>query len=84
VRRLLLAGAALGVVNALVAVLVLEVVWSLTPDSFGWFAYAPLQPNTVLDVYRPFPWEWVALPAVLLPLNAVAVLLLARRLAARV
>ena len=67
----------LGLLNAVVAVVCLSLVDLATPDSFGWFAYAPLNEVVVEDPR--FPWEYVALPLALLVTNAVAVTALLRR-----
>ncbi len=67
----------LGVLNAVVAVVALSLVDLATPDTFGWFAYAPLNDVVVEDPR--FPWEYVVLPLVLVVTNALAVPLLLRR-----
>ncbi len=67
----------LGILNALVAVVALALVEVATPDEFGWFAYAPLGQVVVRDPR--FPWRYVAVPAALLALNAVAVPICLRR-----
>ncbi len=61
----------LGLLNAAVAVLVIVLVELATPDTFGWYAYAPLDQVVVRDPR--FPWALVAVPLVLLVANAVAV-----------
>ena len=69
-RRTLLAGLLLGVLNAVVAVAVLALVELLTPDEFGWFAYAPLDEVVVRDPR--FPWQYVAVPLALVATDLVA------------
>lgn len=74
-RRPLLAGLLLGLLNASVALVTLVVVRALTPDTVGWFAYAPLddaQPDSR------FPWAYVVVPLALLVADALAVPLLLR------
>ena len=68
----------LGVLNALVAVVAMALVELATPDEFGWFAYAPLDEVVVRDPR--FPWHYVAVPAALLALNAIAVPVCLRKL----
>ena len=68
----------LGALNAVVAVATLALVQALTPDSFGWFAYAPLNEGVVQDPH--FPWQFVAVPIALLLANLLTVPPLLRRL----
>ena len=75
--RPLTAALLLGVLNAVVAVVALSLVDLATPDTFGWFAYAPLDEVVVEDPR--FPWEYVVLPVALVVTNAVAVTALLRR-----
>ena len=75
--RPLTAALLLGVLNAVVAVVCLALVDLATPDTFGWFAYAPLDDVVVEDPR--FPWAYVVLPVVLVVTNAVAVTALLRR-----
>jgi heme/copper-type cytochrome/quinol oxidase subunit 1 len=70
VKRLAVLGLLLGALNAVAAVAVLYAVELAAPDEFGWFAYSPLNENVVYDSYG-FAWEYLALPAVLVALNAV-------------
>ena len=73
----MLLGLLLGVVNALAAVAALCAVSRAAADeAVGWFAYAPLQED-VYDVG--FPWEYLAVPAVLVVLNALLLPLAVRR-----
>lgn len=69
-RRPLIAGLLLGALNAVVAVVALAVVEALTPDDFGWYAYAPLD-DVVVDDPR-FPWHYVVVPLALLVTDLVA------------
>ncbi len=41
-ERPMTAAVALGLINAVIAVLALALVEVATPDEFGWYAYAPL------------------------------------------
>lgn len=66
----------LGALNALVAVAALALVEALTPDSFGWFAYAPVEQAVVPDPR--FPWRYVVVPLALVVLNALAAPVLLR------
>ena len=68
-NRSLAAGLVLGALNAFVALSTLALVEALTPDEFGWFAYAP--PNEVVDDPR-LPWHYVVLPLALLVANVLA------------
>lgn len=78
-KRLVLAGLLLGVINGLAAALSLYFVYRAAPDAaFGWFAYAPLNENVVLDYYG-FPWQYVVVPAVLVVLNGLLLPLAVRR-----
>lgn len=70
-RRPIIAGVVLGLLNAVVAAGALALVEVLTPDEFGWFAYAPLDDVVVQDPR--FPWRYVAVPLALLVTNALAV-----------
>ncbi len=69
-RRLLPAGLVLGFVNAVVAAGALALVEVLTPDEFGWFAYAPLNDVVVQDPR--FPWRYVVVPLALIVTNVLA------------
>jgi heme/copper-type cytochrome/quinol oxidase subunit 1 len=78
-KRLVLVGLLLGMVNGLVAALALYLVHRASPDAaYGWFAYAPLNENVVYDYYG-FPWQYVVVPAVLVVLNALLLPLAVRR-----
>lgn len=77
VSRFAVTGLALGVLNAFVALGALALVEALTPDEFGWFAYAPLNEVVVQDPR--FPWHYVVVPLALILANVVAVPVLARR-----
>ena len=76
-RRTLLAGLLLGLLNAVVAVAVLVLVELLTPDHFGWFAYAPIDEVVVRDPR--FPWQYVAVPLALVATDLVALPAFVRR-----
>lgn len=76
-RRTLLAGLLLGLLNAVVAVAVLVLVELLTPDELGWFAYAPLDEVVVRDPR--FPWQYVAVPLALVVTDLLALPAFARR-----
>ncbi len=76
-RRSLVAALLLGALNAVVAVATLALVHAVTPDDFGWFAYAPLNEAVVQDPR--FPWQYVAVPVALLFANTLAVPLFLRR-----
>lgn len=71
-KRLVLLGALLGLLNGLAAVAALHAVERAAPDELGWFAYAPLQEELVHSSYG-FPWEYAVVPAVLVALNALLV-----------
>ena len=77
-RRTVIAGLLLGLLNAVVALAVLALVEALTPDEFGWYAYAPLDEVLVRDPR--FPWQYVAVPLALVATNVVAVPASVRRL----
>lgn len=77
-QRPLIAALLLGVLNAVVAVVLLVLVDAATPDDFGWFAYAPLHDGVVLRDPR-FPWHYVVVPLVLVAINALVVPLYLRR-----
>lgn len=70
-RHPLVAGLLLGLLNAVVAVAALSLVEVLTPEEFGWFAYAPVDEVLVQDPR--FPWRYVAVPLALIATNLVAV-----------
>lgn len=77
-RRLLLLGLLLGALNGLVAIAALYLTHRAAPPAaYGWFSYAPLDENVVRDYYG-FPWEYVAVPAVLVVLNAICLPLAVR------
>lgn len=76
-HRPLVAALVFGVLNAVVAVVVLIVVDVATRDEFGWFAYAPLSDAVVGDPR--FPWHYVVVPLALLATNALAVSAYVRR-----
>lgn len=59
----------LGLMNAAIAVAALALVEVATPDSFGWYAYAPLEEVVVRDPR--FPWHYVVVPLSLLLANVV-------------
>lgn len=80
-NRSLAAGLALGALNAFVALATLAVVEALTPDEFGWFAYAPLN-DVVADDPR-FPWHYVVLPLALVVANVLALPVIIRRAVSR-
>ena len=80
-HRVFRAALLLGVVNAVAAVVALALVELATPDDFGWYAYAPRSEVVVQDPR--FPWHYVAVPVVLVVLNALAVPVLLRRLPRR-
>lgn len=73
-------GVLIGLANAVAAVATLAVVYALAPEvvTFGYFGRAPFGTDAVyesdaefiFDSYG-FPWEYVAVPAVLIVLNAV-------------
>lgn len=70
-RRPLTAGLLLALLNAVVGAAALVLVEVLTPDEFGWFAYAPL--NEVV-VQRPrFPWRYAVVPLALVVTNVLVV-----------
>ena len=76
-RRPVIAGLLLGLLNAVVALATLSLVELLTPDEFGWFAYAPIDEVVVQDP-RP-AWQYVAVPLALIATNLVALPAYARR-----
>lgn len=76
-NRSLRLGLLLGMLNAAVAVAALAVVEALTPQQFGWFAYAPLD-DVVVDDPR-FPWSYVAVPLSLILADVMAVGIYLRR-----
>lgn len=67
----------LGVLSAFVALLTLAAVEALTPNKFGWLAYAPLN-EVVVDDPR-FPWHYIVLPLALLVANVLALPVVARQ-----
>lgn len=67
----------LGFLNAAVAVATLALVDLLTPDEFGWFAYAPLNEAVVQDPR--FPWHYIAVSLALLVTNLLVVTTYFRR-----
>lgn len=69
-RRLIVAGLIFGILNALVGAASLALVAVLTPDEFGWFAYAPLNEVVVQDPR--FPWQNIVVPLALLVTNVLA------------
>ena len=69
-RPPLIAGLLLGLLNALVGAAALALVEVLTPDEFGWFAYAPLNEEVVRDPR--FPWRYVVVPLALVVTNVLA------------
>ena len=77
-KRLVVVGLLLGLVNGVAAAGVLYGVYKSAPKDFGWFAYAPLNENVEYDYYG-FPWEYVIVPAVLVALNALLLPLVVRR-----
>jgi hypothetical protein len=70
-RSPLIAGLLLGLLNALVGAAALALVEVLTPNEFGWFAYAPLKEVVVEDPR--FPWRYVVVPLTLVITNVLAV-----------
>lgn len=70
-RRPLVVGLLFGLLNALVGLAALVLVELLTPDDFGWFAYAPLDEAVVQDPR--FPWRYVVVPLSLVLANVLAV-----------
>lgn len=76
-RRSLTAGLTLGALNAVVAIATFAIVEALTPNDFGWFAYAPLNEVVVEDPR--FPWHYVVVPLALVVANVLAVPVLVRR-----
>ena len=80
-KRTVAAGLVLGVLNAGVALATLALVEALTPDEFGWFAYAPLN-EVVADDPR-FPWHYVVLPLALLVANVLVLPVMLRRVVDR-
>ena len=79
--RSLTAGLALGVLNAVVSIGTFAIVEALTPDEFGWFAYAPLN-EVVVDEPR-LPWHYVVVPLALVVANVLALPVLVRRVTRR-
>jgi hypothetical protein len=77
-RRLVLVGLLFGLLNGAAAAAALYGVHTAMPNEFGFFAYAPLNESVVYDSYG-FPWKYVAIPAVLLALNALLLPLAVRR-----
>lgn len=77
--RSLTAGLTLGALNAVVAIATFAIVEALTPNDFGWFAYAPLNEVVVEDPR--FPWHYVVVPLALVVANVLAVPVLVRRAA---
>ena len=77
-RRPVIAGLLLGVLNAVVAVAVLALVEAQAPDQFGWYAYAPLDEVVVRDPR--LPWLHLAVPLALVVTNVVAVTAVSRHL----
>ena len=75
--RSLVVGLVFGALNAVVAIATLALVNAVTPDNFGWFAYAPLNEDVVRDPR--FPWQYVAVPVALIVVNVLAVPFLLRR-----
>jgi hypothetical protein len=76
VKRPLLLGLLLGLANGLVAMATLYAIYRLSePVVFGYFGSVP--EAAVYDSY--FPWEYVALPAVLVVLNMILLALTFRR-----
>lgn len=68
-ERPLTAALLLGSMNAAIAVAALALVEVSTPDSSGWYAYAPLDEVVVRD--PGFPWHYVVVPLCLLLANVV-------------
>lgn len=77
--RSLTAGLTLGALNAVVAIATFAIVEALTPNDFGWFAYAPLNEVVVEDPR--FLWHYVVVPLALVVANVLAVPVLVRRAA---
>lgn len=78
-QRPLTAAVALGLMNAVLAVVALALVEVATPDQFGWYAYAPLDEVVVRDPR--FPWHYVVVPVTLLVADVAVVLVWSRRTA---
>lgn len=78
-QRPLTAAVALGLMNAVLAVVALALVEVVTPDQFGWYAYAPLDEVVVRDPR--FPWHYVVVPLTLLVADVAVVLAWSRRTA---
>ena len=85
VKRLVLLGLMLGVVNGAAAALTLYGLHVFTPEveTFSYFGRAPFGDvayESTLDIYYDgFPWEYVALPGVLVLLNLLLLPLAVRR-----
>jgi 4-amino-4-deoxy-L-arabinose transferase-like glycosyltransferase len=87
-RPLLLLGLVVGVANAVAAAATLALIHALAPEveTFGYFGRAPFSTDGAyqsdvqfaFDSYG-FPWEYVAVPAVLIVLNVVVLPLALRR-----
>ena len=75
--RSLVIGLVFGALNAVVAIAALALVSAVTPDNFGWFAYAPLNEAVMRDPR--FPWQYVAVPVALIVVNVLAVPFLLRK-----
>ncbi len=72
----MLLGLLLGVANALAATATLYGLYKFAPEvaTFGYFGSAPFGADVAYDssfeiAYDRFPWEYVAVPAVLVALN---------------
>lgn len=78
-KRLLLLGLLLGCANALAAFAVMFAVYRASPpdEVFGFFGSPPA--GFVYDDYYEFPWEYLAVPLVLVVLNVALLPLLVRR-----
>jgi hypothetical protein len=70
-ERPLTAALVLGCLNAAVAAAALALVELATADTFGWYAYGPLDEVVVRDPR--FPWHYVVVPLVLLVVNVAVV-----------
>lgn len=85
VKRLVLLGLLLGVVNGAAAVAALYGLYVFTPEveTIGYFSRAPFGDapyESSLDIYYDgFPWEYAAVPGVLVLLNLLLLPLAARR-----
>ena len=77
-KRLVVAGTLLGLVNGVVAVLLIHLLLPPAPEDFGWFAYAPASPQVFA-----VRWSWwpqlLVLPVVLGAVSGALSAILGRR-----